>query len=37
MMDDPDIDPVQVENAIRLLLDLEPDSDPIWHYLTMQV
>lgn len=36
-MDDPDADQSQVENSIRLLLELEPDSDPIWHYLTMQV
>jgi len=36
-MDDPDADQTQVENSIRLLLELEPDSDPIWHYLTMQV
>ncbi|CAI7857183.1 unnamed protein product [Closterium sp. NIES-53] len=28
--------PSQVENAIRLLLELEPDSDPIWHHVTMQ-
>ncbi|CAI5965144.1 unnamed protein product [Closterium sp. NIES-64] len=35
-MDDPTADQAQVENAIRLLLELEPDSDPIWHHVTMQ-
>ncbi|CAI5472224.1 unnamed protein product [Closterium sp. Yama58-4] len=35
-MDDPNADQAQVENAIRLLLELEPDSDPIWHHVTMQ-
>jgi hypothetical protein len=28
---------LQLENTIRLLLELEPDSDPVWHYLTIQV
>ena len=28
---------MQLENTIRLLLELEPDSDPVWHYLTIQV
>jgi hypothetical protein len=22
---------------VRLLLDLEPESDPVWHYLNIQV
>ena len=27
----------QLESTVRLLLELEPGSDPIWHYLTIQV
>lgn len=27
---------VQVEYKMRLLLDLEPDSDPVWHFLQLQ-
>ncbi|KAG2401733.1 Exocyst complex component [Vigna angularis] len=26
-----------LENTVRLLLDLEPESDPVWHYLNIQV
>uniref|UniRef100_A0A0R0I7G2 Exocyst complex component SEC5 n=1 Tax=Glycine max TaxID=3847 RepID=A0A0R0I7G2_SOYBN len=25
-----------LENTVRLLLDLEPESDPVWHYLNIQ-
>lgn len=35
-MEDPHIEIAQLENTIRLLLELEPDSDPVWHYLTIQ-
>ncbi|KAK2979573.1 hypothetical protein RJ640_020065 [Escallonia rubra] len=28
--------PSHLENIVRLLLDLEPESDPIWHYLSIQ-
>ncbi|KAL8089884.1 hypothetical protein AgCh_039371 [Apium graveolens] len=27
---------VQLENIVRLLLDLEPELDPVWHYLNIQ-
>ncbi|RZB88449.1 Exocyst complex component SEC5A isoform C [Glycine soja] len=35
-MEDPQIDPTNLENTVRLLLDLEPESDPVWHYLNIQ-
>ncbi|KAK3043863.1 hypothetical protein RJ639_000562 [Escallonia herrerae] len=35
-MEDPNIDLTNLENIVRLLLDLEPESDPIWHYLSIQ-
>lgn len=35
-MEDPLIDLTNLENTVRLLLELEPDSDPVWHYLNIQ-
>eukprot|EP00262_Sarcandra_glabra_P004234 TRINITY_DN1519_c1_g1_i1.p1 TRINITY_DN1519_c1_g1~~TRINITY_DN1519_c1_g1_i1.p1 ORF type:complete len:1120 (-),score=233.19 TRINITY_DN1519_c1_g1_i1:257-3616(-) len=35
-MEDPQIDLADLENTVRLLLDFEPDSDPVWHYLNIQ-
>ncbi|KAJ8771750.1 hypothetical protein K2173_026927 [Erythroxylum novogranatense] len=35
-MEDPKIDLTILENTVRLLLELEPDSDPVWHYLNIQ-
>ncbi|KAI5080860.1 hypothetical protein GOP47_0004043 [Adiantum capillus-veneris] len=35
-MEDPNVEFSQLESTIRLLLELEPDSDPVWHYLTIQ-
>lgn len=35
-MEDPNVDFSQLESTIRLLLELEPGSDPVWHYLTIQ-
>eukprot|EP00268_Persea_americana_P003171 TRINITY_DN10951_c1_g4_i1.p1 TRINITY_DN10951_c1_g4~~TRINITY_DN10951_c1_g4_i1.p1 ORF type:complete len:1087 (-),score=200.15 TRINITY_DN10951_c1_g4_i1:470-3730(-) len=35
-MDDPQINLTDLENTVRLLLELEPDSDPVWHYLNIQ-
>ncbi|KAJ7969694.1 Exocyst complex component SEC5 [Quillaja saponaria] len=35
-MEDPKIDLTSVENTVRLLLELEPESDPVWHYLNIQ-
>ncbi|XP_047162675.1 exocyst complex component SEC5A-like isoform X2 [Vigna umbellata] len=35
-MEDPQIDLASLENTVRLLLDLEPESDPVWHYLNIQ-
>ncbi|KAL4182744.1 hypothetical protein AMTRI_Chr11g94660 [Amborella trichopoda] len=35
-MEDPQIDLADLENTVRLLLELEPDSDPVWHYLNIQ-
>lgn len=35
-MEDPQIDLTNLENTVRLLLDLEPESDPVWHYLSIQ-
>lgn len=28
---------MQLENTVRLLLELDPESDPIKHYLDIQV
>ncbi|KAL1193036.1 Exocyst complex component SEC5B [Cardamine amara subsp. amara] len=35
-MEDPKIDLTSLENTVRLLLELEPESDPVWHYLDVQ-
>ncbi|TXG53309.1 hypothetical protein EZV62_022478 [Acer yangbiense] len=35
-MEDPLIDLAALENTVRLLLELEPESDPVWHYLNVQ-
>ncbi|XP_038897678.1 exocyst complex component SEC5A-like isoform X3 [Benincasa hispida] len=35
-MEDPQIDLTNLENTVRLLLELEPESDPVWHYLNIQ-
>lgn len=35
-MEDPLLDLTELENIVRLLLELEPDSDPVWHYLNIQ-
>ncbi|CAI9116547.1 OLC1v1017724C2 [Oldenlandia corymbosa var. corymbosa] len=35
-MEDPHIELTNLENIVRLLVELEPDSDPVWHYLSMQ-
>ncbi|XP_057966275.1 exocyst complex component SEC5A-like [Malania oleifera] len=35
-MEDPQIDLTSLENTVRLLLELEPESDPVWHYLNIQ-
>ncbi|XP_051149819.1 exocyst complex component SEC5A-like isoform X2 [Andrographis paniculata] len=35
-MEDPNIDIANLENNVRLLLELEPESDPIKHYLSIQ-
>ncbi|KAL8459311.1 hypothetical protein ACS0TY_036703 [Phlomoides rotata] len=35
-MEDPNIDLANLENTVRLLLELEPESDPIKHYLNIQ-
>ncbi|XP_058769965.1 exocyst complex component SEC5A-like isoform X1 [Vicia villosa] len=35
-MEDPHIDITNLENTVRLLMDLEPESDPVWHYLNIQ-
>ncbi|GLJ54776.1 hypothetical protein SUGI_1176620 [Cryptomeria japonica] len=35
-MEDPQVELSNLENTIRLLLELEPKSDPIWHYLNIQ-
>ncbi|GAB2270641.1 Exocyst complex component S5A [Dionaea muscipula] len=35
-MEDPHIELTDLENTVRLLLELEPDSDPVWHYLNLQ-
>ncbi|KAL2629232.1 hypothetical protein R1flu_013918 [Riccia fluitans] len=36
IMENPNVEIAQLENTFRLLLELEPDSDPVWHYLTIQ-
>jgi len=35
-MEDPDLEISDLENTVKLLMELEPDSDPIWHYLNIQ-
>ncbi|XP_066347229.1 exocyst complex component SEC5B-like [Miscanthus floridulus] len=35
-MEDPHLDLVELENIVRLLLELEPETDPVWHYLNIQ-
>ncbi|CAN4081166.1 unnamed protein product [Withania somnifera] len=35
-LEDPRIDLTNLENNVRLLLELEPESNPIWHYLNIQ-
>ncbi|XP_073393332.1 exocyst complex component SEC5B isoform X2 [Physcomitrium patens] len=35
-MEDPHIEAAQLETTIRLLLELEPNCDPVWHYLNVQ-
>ncbi|XP_076938184.1 exocyst complex component SEC5B-like [Bidens hawaiensis] len=35
-MEDPQIDLTNLENVVRLLLELEPESDPVRHYLNIQ-
>ncbi|WZZ33853.1 hypothetical protein YC2023_017254 [Brassica napus] len=35
-MEDPKIDFTSLENTVRLLLELEPESDPVWHYINVQ-
>ncbi|KAL1557114.1 Exocyst complex component S5B [Salvia divinorum] len=35
-MEDPNIDLTNLENTVRLLMELEPESDPIKHYLNIQ-
>ncbi|KAM0064308.1 putative cullin repeat-like-containing domain superfamily, exocyst complex component EXOC2/Sec5 [Helianthus debilis subsp. tardiflorus] len=35
-MEDPQIDLTNLENIVRLLLELEPESDPVRHYLNIQ-
>ncbi|XP_022773383.1 exocyst complex component SEC5A-like isoform X2 [Durio zibethinus] len=35
-MEDPQIDLTSLENTVRLLIELEPESDPVWHYLNVQ-
>ncbi|CAA3030282.1 exocyst complex component SEC5A-like isoform X1 [Olea europaea var. sylvestris] len=35
-MEDPNIDLTNLENTVRLLLELEPESDPIRHYLNLE-
>ncbi|KAK3144791.1 hypothetical protein QOZ80_4AG0317910 [Eleusine coracana subsp. coracana] len=35
-MEDPHLDLAELENIVRLLLELEPETDPVWHYLSIQ-
>ncbi|XP_042416206.1 exocyst complex component SEC5B-like [Zingiber officinale] len=35
-MEDPELDLADLENIVRLLLELEPSSDPVWRYLSIQ-
>ncbi|CAI0377217.1 unnamed protein product [Linum tenue] len=35
-MEDPQIELTNLENTVRLLVELEPESDPVWHYLSVQ-
>ncbi|KAE9466284.1 hypothetical protein C3L33_01808, partial [Rhododendron williamsianum] len=36
-LEDPNIEFRNLENIVRILLELEPDSDPVWHYLNIQM
>ncbi|PWA60930.1 exocyst complex component EXOC2/Sec5 [Artemisia annua] len=36
-MEDPNIDLTNLENVVRLLLELEPESDPVRRYFSIQV
>ncbi|XP_058087887.1 exocyst complex component SEC5B-like isoform X2 [Magnolia sinica] len=35
-LEDPQLDLAELENTVRLLSELEPESDPVWHYLNIQ-
>ncbi|XP_074568127.1 exocyst complex component SEC5A-like [Curcuma longa] len=35
-MEDPELDLADLENIVRLLLELDPSSDPVWRYLNIQ-
>eukprot|EP00850_Spirogloea_muscicola_P013527 SM000092S24495 [mRNA] locus=s92:340613:348688:+ [translate_table: standard] len=35
-MEDPSVELSEVEKSIQLLHELEPESDPVWHYLCIQ-
>ncbi|KAH7351648.1 hypothetical protein KP509_19G007800 [Ceratopteris richardii] len=35
-MEDPNVEFSQLESIMQLLLELEPSSDPVWHYLKIQ-
>ncbi|KAJ6306839.1 hypothetical protein OIU78_022034 [Salix suchowensis] len=35
-MEEPQIDLANLENTARLLLELDPESDPVWYYLNVQ-
>ncbi|KAJ6352593.1 hypothetical protein OIU76_001765 [Salix suchowensis] len=35
-MEEPQIDLANLENTVRLLLELDPESDPVWYYLNVQ-
>ncbi|CAN4095151.1 unnamed protein product [Withania somnifera] len=35
-LEDPNIDLTNLENIVRFLLELEPESDPVWRYLHIQ-
>ncbi|KAI4346388.1 hypothetical protein L6164_007286 [Bauhinia variegata] len=35
-LEDPQIDLTNLENTVRLLLELDSESDPVWHYLNIQ-
>eukprot|EP00249_Psilotum_nudum_P022882 c28676_g1_i1 orf=1854-4124(-) len=35
-MEDPQLELSQLESTVRLLLELDPGSDPVWYYLSIQ-